>query len=132
MRPAGIFVYGTLKAGERAARLAERAGLLRRVPAVAEGLVLYALPQGYPAAVRGHGRVVGELLFFRDLGRALWLLDRYEDAGREYFRRLVRVRTPWGPRLAWVYLYPNQAAVQRAGGRRLWHGRWSGRVPEEP
>lgn len=132
MRPEGLFVYGTLKAGERAAGLAERVGLLRREPAVAEGLVLYELPAGYPAAAPGPGRVVGEFLVFRDLGRALALLDRYEEVGREYLRRPLWVRTPGGARLAWVYLYPDARAARRAGGRRLRDGRWSGRLPKKP
>jgi len=62
--------------------------------------------------------VVGEFLVFRDLGRALALLDRYEEVGREYLRRPIRVSTPGGARLAWVYLYPSPQAARRAGGRR--------------
>ncbi len=132
MKPEGVFVYGTLKAGERAERLAERAGLVSRLPAVAEGLVLFALPAGYPAAVAGEGRVEGEFLVFQDLEAALRLLDRFEDAGEEYVRRAIEVKTPGGPRLAWVYLYPSEEAVLRAGGRRIAGGRWSGRLRAEP
>lgn len=130
MKPEGVFAYGTLKSGERAAALAERAGLVARVPAVARGLVLFDLPFGYPAAVFGEGEVIGELLIFRDLERALSLLDRYE--GEEYERRLHRVETAAGPRLAWVYLYKSERAVRRAGGRRIDGGCWRGALSKKP
>ncbi len=132
MKPEGVFVYGTLKSGERAAALAESAGLVRRLPAVAKGLLLYALPGGYPAAVFGPGAVSGEFLTFADLKAALRVLDAYEEVGEEYQRRVLEVQTPLGPRLAWVYVYPDEAAVRRAGGRRVLGGRWTGSLPKKP
>ncbi len=132
MKPVGVFAYGSLKAGEAGAGVAEAAGLVARVPAVAEGLSLFALPAGYPAAVLGEGRVFGELLLFADLDRALSALDAYEDAGREYVRRTIWVETEEGRRPAWVYLYPSLEAVRRAGGTPLQEGRWRGALPEEP
>jgi len=132
MRPVGVFAYGSLKAGEAGAGVAERAGLVRRVPAVVQGLLLFALPEGYPAAVPGEGRVEGELLYFADLERALSVLDAYEDEGREYRRGIVWAETPGGRVPAWVYLYPDLKAVRRAGGVKLREGRWRGTLPEKP
>ncbi len=132
MKPVGVFAYGSLKAGEAGAAVAERAGLVRRVPAVVRGLRLFALPAGYPAAVPGAGRVEGELLYFADLGRALRFLDTYEDVGGEYRRGIVWAETPEGRVPAWVYLYPDLEAVRRAGGVELREGRWQGALPKEP
>jgi len=130
VRPEGVFVYGTLKRGERAAALAERAGLVARVPALAKGLVLFDLPFGYPAAVPGEGVVYGELLYFEDLERALALLDRYE--GSEYLRVPHRVLAGGRERLAWVYLYKSEEAARKVGGRRLRGGRWRGALSQKP
>ncbi len=124
MRPAAVFAYGTLKAGERYAHVAEGAGLTHRVPARAEGLVLYQLPQGYPAAVPGAGRVLGELLYFADLERALKVLDAFEEP--PYRRVPLRVEAETGPVWAWVYVYPNAEAALGQGGRRLDAEVWSG------
>ncbi len=132
MRPVGVFAYGTLRSGQAAAGLAEAAGLTGRLPAVARGLRLFALPAGYPAAVPGRGRVEGELLFFADLDRALAALDAYEEVGREYRRAAIAVETPEGRFPAWVYLYPSLEAVRRAGGVELPEGRWRGALPKEP
>ena len=130
MRPAGVFVYGTLKSGERHAREAEAAGLVRREPALARGIRLFDLPYGYPAAVPGEGQVEGELLVFEDLERALERLDRFE--GDEYQRRVIEVETPRGRVAAWVYLYPGAEEAEAVGGTPVPGGVWRGRLPGEP
>ncbi len=130
MKPEGVFVYGTLKSGERAAALAEQAGLVARVPAVAKGLVLFDLPAGYPTAVFGEGEVRGELLYFEDLARALVILDRYE--GEEYVRVPHLVLAEGEEKLAWVYLYESEEAARKEGGRLIRGGRWRGALPKKP
>ncbi len=103
-----VFVYGTLKRGERNHALV--AGRVQRVvPGYAEGFALYPLPAGgerpyaYPAMVRGEGRVYGEVLFLP--GEALPLLDALEEEGEEYRRERILVHTEEGPMEAWAYLY---------------------------
>lgn len=103
-----VFVYGTLKRGERNHGLVAR--LVRRVlPGYVEGFALYHLPAGrgrpyaYPAMVPGEGRVRGEVLFLPP--EALPLLDELEDEGVEYQRVRLEVQTEEGPLTAWAYLY---------------------------
>ncbi|AEB11472.1 gamma-glutamylcyclotransferase family protein [Marinithermus hydrothermalis] len=126
MEPVGVFVYGTLRVGERNFPVARQAGWVASEPAVLEGFVLYDLPYGYPAIVRGAGRVYGEVQYYRDLARALERLDVLEDVGAEYLRVRVEVQVR-GERVgAWAYVYPNLEAVRAAGGRRVPSGRWTG------
>ncbi|WP_460171895.1 gamma-glutamylcyclotransferase family protein [Thermus sp. FJN-A] len=101
-----VFVYGTLKRGERNHPLV-RPYLHRVLPGRVEGFRLYHFPPGgerpyaYPAMVPGEGRVRGEVLFLDP--EALPLLDALE--GEEYGRERVRVETPEGVVVAWAYLY---------------------------
>ena len=103
-----VFVYGTLKRGERNHPLV-RPYLHRVLPGFVEGFRLYHLPQGphrpyaYPGMAPGEGRVVGEALFLAH--ETLPLLDELEDEGEEYRRVRVRVETGEGPLEAWAYLY---------------------------
>ncbi|WP_293179547.1 gamma-glutamylcyclotransferase [Oceanithermus sp.] len=124
MEPRGVFVYGSLLPGERYHGVARAAGLRRARPARLAGFRLYALPQGYPAAVPGRGVVEGALFEFYDLARALALLDAFEE-GELYRRRAVRVWTPDGPAVAWAYLAP-AAVVARRGGVPWPSPRWRG------
>jgi len=103
-----VFVYGTLKRGERNHPLV--APYLHRVlPGWVEGFRLYHLPQGphrpyaYPAMVPGEGRVYGEVLCLAP--EALPLLDELEEEGVEYRRVRMVAQTPEGPVEAWAYLY---------------------------
>lgn len=125
-----VFVYGTLKQGERNHGLV--ASLVRRVlPGYVEGFALYHLPAGkgrpyaYPAMVPGEGRVFGEVLFLPP--EALPLLDELEDEGVEYRRARVRVQTPEGAVEAWAYLY-----LEEPPGVLLLEGVWRGEREEAP
>lgn len=117
-----VFVYGTLKRGERNFPLAEQAGLVRVVSGYVEGFALFHLlansqrPYAYPAMVPGEGRVYGEVLFLPAEG--LKLLDELEEEGIEYRRAKVLVKTKEGMFEAWVYLYQKslEEAVYVQGG----------------
>jgi gamma-glutamylcyclotransferase (GGCT)/AIG2-like uncharacterized protein YtfP len=119
-----VFVYGTLKRGERNHPLVAD-HLLRAVPGYVEGFALYHLPPGgerpyaYPAMVPGEGRVFGEVLFLQE--EALPLLDALEEEGVEYRRVRVRVRTAEGEVEAWTYLY-----LEEPQGVLLPEGVWRG------
>ena len=126
MEPIAVFVYGTLRVGECNFPVAQWAGWVASEPAVLEGFVLYDLPYGYPAIVRGAGRVYGEVQYYRDLERALEHLDALEDVGTEYVRLRVEVQARSGRVSAWVYAYPSPDAVRAAGGRPVPSGRWAG------
>jgi len=133
MEPEAVFVYGTLKRGQRNFGVARRAGWLRSEAAYIEGFQLYHLPQGggrlypYPAVVRGEGRVWGEVQWFAGLAQALSLLDRLEDEGQEYRRIPAWAHTERrGLVRVWLYVYPSLDQVRRAQGRWLPGGVWPG------
>ncbi|RME86490.1 MAG: gamma-glutamylcyclotransferase [Zetaproteobacteria bacterium] len=111
-----VFVYGTLKRGQAAARLMEAMATF-----VGEGVLAVPgvlLQWAYPAfvrwsqlsapvraraqAARAVGYLVGEVWQLRDL-RALARLDAYEDAPRLYRRVRLPVRTERGVIRCWVY-----------------------------
>jgi gamma-glutamylcyclotransferase (GGCT)/AIG2-like uncharacterized protein YtfP len=135
--PGAIFVYGTLKQGERNFAVSEQAGWVRSEPAYIEGFQLFYIPQrgrlpyGYPAVVASpggrQGRVWGEVQWFADLNLAVAILDRLEDQGREYLRRPATAYLSDRADeacLAWVYVYPSLQSVQRASGVWLPQGVW--------
>ncbi|WP_243031110.1 gamma-glutamylcyclotransferase family protein [Thermus altitudinis] len=103
-----VFVYGTLRPGERNYPLVE-GRVVKVLPGHVEGFRLFHLAEGlgrpypYPGMVPGEGRVYGEVLFLPE--EALSLLDELEEEGMEYRRVQVRVETEEGPLLAWTYLY---------------------------
>jgi gamma-glutamylcyclotransferase (GGCT)/AIG2-like uncharacterized protein YtfP len=136
--PGAIFVYGTLKQGERNFAVSKQAGWVRSEPAYIEGFQLFyisrrgRLPYGYPAVVMAspagqQGRVWGEVQWFADLNRALAILDRLEDQGREYLRSPAIAYLSNRAEeacLVWVYTYPSLQSVQRASGVWLPEGVW--------
>ncbi|MGA1476228.1 MAG: gamma-glutamylcyclotransferase family protein, partial [Prochlorothrix sp.] len=91
-----VFVYGTLKPGERNHVSHCQPGLLSDQAAQIPGQI-YHLPQGYPALVDGPGWVRGVILRWQgprtSIDRRLALLDHLED----YDPR--RARDPQGPNL---------------------------------
>ncbi|ADI14509.1 gamma-glutamylcyclotransferase family protein [Truepera radiovictrix] len=119
-----LFVYGTLKPGGRNFHLAR--GVVRAEPAFVDGFVLLHFhPEGYPAMVRGAGRVYGALLTFADLDAALPVLDRLEGLDLEppeYARVEVSVQ-PSGQR-AWTYLYVNETRLAAPGVVPVPSGDW--------
>jgi len=131
--PEAVFVYGTLKQGERNFSVSQQAGWVRSEQAYIEGFRLFHIPRGkgrpyaYPAVVRGEGRVWGEVQWFANLAYALELLDRLEDEGSEYLR-IPTTAYCEGPNAktykVWVYAYPNLQAAQSALGLWLPEGVW--------
>jgi gamma-glutamylcyclotransferase (GGCT)/AIG2-like uncharacterized protein YtfP len=70
-----VFVYGTLKPGEKNYSVCARS-VVTSQPAIAEGR-LYALPFGYPAMTLEAGTVYGVVLSFADV-TILEILDAFE------------------------------------------------------
>lgn len=142
-KPVGVFVYGTLKRGERNFPVARRAGWIASQLGWIEGYQLRHLPKHpgrpypYPAVIFGQGRVYGELQRFRSLESALPLLDELECEGREYRRVIAPVQltlpgqNPAIRRRAWLYQYLNPAELERQAAQRVAEGSWSERVQGE-
>jgi gamma-glutamylcyclotransferase (GGCT)/AIG2-like uncharacterized protein YtfP len=118
-----VFVYGTLKPGERNFERYCADFAVVSEPALARGY-LFDLPMGYPAMTAGAGWVHGFVLSFEDPA-ALAVLDELEgylpdrpEAENEYYRAAVETytpeRQPLGP--AWAYL---MTAVQAGAAGRV-------------
>jgi gamma-glutamylcyclotransferase (GGCT)/AIG2-like uncharacterized protein YtfP len=109
-----LFVYGTLRPGEKnyPAYLAGRTR--REVAATVAGALFFATEGGYPCLLAGEGRVCGELMDLRHecYEAALQELDALEEyepsdeAGSVYLRRRARVLLETGEEAeAWVYYW---------------------------
>ncbi|HEY9737818.1 MAG TPA: gamma-glutamylcyclotransferase family protein [Trichocoleus sp.] len=127
-----VFVYGTLKPGERYYEQFCAPYVLGAVDAIAPGR-LYDLPLGYPAMTLEEGQVRGVRLTFADPA-VLRRLDEFEDyypdrpEEESEYRRLERPLTgldgePLGT--AWAYTMP-LLLIERLGGKWLPKGVWSG------
>lgn len=127
-----VFVYGTLKPGERNFDRYCAAKVVEMQEAIGFGQ-LYALPFGYPAMTKGTNCVYGYLLSFDDPD-VLLNLDALEDyqpdrplTENEYIREKIETfsleRQPLG--LAWVYRMTPEMA-KRLNGILLPNGRWTG------
>ncbi len=100
-----MFVYGTLRRGERAWCQIEPYAVGWE-PARCRGTMV-AFAAGYPGLLlEGETPIAGELVTLRDVPAALAWLDEYE--GDEFTRREIEVTAAAGPTHAWVY------AVDRA------------------
>lgn len=128
--PCALFVYGTLKPGERAFDQLCKPYVVDRRAAIAPGR-LYHLPVGYPALTLESGWVQGVLLTFSS-PHVLTALDQFEDynpqqpAASEYQRRQHHIYSPNGSNLglAWVYVM-SQERVEGLRGQWLPEGYWS-------
>lgn len=137
-----LFVYGTLKPGERSFHLCAR-DMVAACTAIAQGQ-LYHLPLGYPAmTLAGEGIVQGVLLSFAE-AQILERLDAYEQhdpvqvqrcnsaivvADVEYQRNWIALADPQGIPLghAWTYTMTPQQ-ICSLGGQYLPQGIWLGQT----
>ena len=128
-----VFVYGTLKPGEANYEYYCNNKVLDLKKAYVRG-ELYALPQGYPAAIQGNNFVYGYLVSF-STSEVLSHLDRLEDYHPQrpisenlYNRKQVEIydlnNNSLG--LAWVY-FMSLAMVHTLKGTPQTDGWWSGK-----
>jgi gamma-glutamylcyclotransferase (GGCT)/AIG2-like uncharacterized protein YtfP len=114
-----MFVYGTLRRGERAWCQIEPYAAASE-PARCRGAMV-AFDRGYPGLqLTATAEVVGELITLRDVAAALAWLDEYE--GDEFTRRAIDVETATGPVRAWVYAVEDPAVI--AAGTPVPGGDW--------
>jgi len=106
-----VFVYGTLKQGQR--NHDHFCGDAHTIePAVTTGR-LYDTPYGFPAMFDApDGKVFGEVMTFPDIEKTLGLLDRlegYRQSGESHYVRIEKCVAIFGNSKvvhAWVYVYP--------------------------
>ncbi len=109
--PDGVFVYGTLKSGERNAASITP---VFRGPAVLFTGSLFHLPApaGYPVLyLDGPGPVKGELLRFADARAALGEMDRLEGCPGLFSRSVAEVACGKDTLSVWVYHFPSDRPV---------------------
>lgn len=127
-----VFVYGTLKPGERYHRAYCDEFLVDAIPAIAQGH-LYHLPapHNYPAMTEGKGNVLGYLLRFSS-EKVLIRLDDLEDYDPQrppsqnlYDRRWIEIVDHTGNDLgqAWGYMMA-EATVRQFQGIPVESGNW--------
>ncbi|WP_035986794.1 gamma-glutamylcyclotransferase [Leptolyngbya sp. KIOST-1] len=132
--PCHLFVYGTLKPGERAFEPFCAPHLVASQQALAMGR-LYHLPLGYPAMTREAGWVQGVLLTFPSAA-CLQPIDAFEDydpdrpAASEYQRDRHPVFTPQRQPLctAWIYTMTRDRVIA-LDGQWLPDGYWTDANP---
>ena len=109
-----VFVYGTLRPGEKNYPRYLQGRSLREVPATVAGELFYIAAGGYPYLLPGRERVQGELIdldpvVYPEVMQRLDALEEYDPAdepGSVYLRRTADVRTADGTeRKAWVYYW---------------------------
>jgi gamma-glutamylcyclotransferase (GGCT)/AIG2-like uncharacterized protein YtfP len=112
-----LFVYGTLRSGERAADVLHGCELVGR--ASVRG-TLYDIDGEYPALMLyGWTPVEGEI--WRCPAPLLMRLDEYEGTHSGLFRRIgVQV----GEHACWTYVAGPALARRMTAANRLAHGRW--------
>lgn len=125
-----LFVYGTLKPGERAFANFCAPYLVTSQQALAMGR-LYHLPLGYPAMTLETGWVKGMLLTFSspDCLHSIdafeeYYPDRPESSEYQRDRHLVFNRQQQPLRTAWIYTMTRDR-VTRLGGQWLPQGYWT-------
>jgi gamma-glutamylcyclotransferase (GGCT)/AIG2-like uncharacterized protein YtfP len=114
-----MFVYGTLRRGERAWCQIEPYAASSEIARCRGRMVAFA--SGYPGlALDGDTVITGELVTLRDIETALAALDDYE--GDEFTRRAIEVDTAAGAVRAWVYAVEDHAVMAR--GAPVLGGDW--------
>ncbi|WP_027460472.1 gamma-glutamylcyclotransferase family protein [Deinococcus murrayi] len=131
--PPHVFVYGTLRPGERNAALTTRFGSPTVQRAILPAFQLFNLaPEGYPAIVPGTAgqSVRGEVLSYSpDVWRQLLpLLDALEGVEQTpplYHRERVRVTLALGGAAeVWTYVYARAARLEQSGAVLVSSGDW--------
>ncbi len=125
--PLPVFVYGTLRPGEKNYPEYLQGKTVREEAATVAGELFFVAEGGYPYLLPGNGRVSGELMDLHPslYGQVLQRLDALEefdpaDEGSSiYLRRCAIVFTVRGERReAWVYYWncPDIRGAKIAGG----------------
>lgn len=122
-----VFVYGTLMKGFWNYRRYLEGNVGHIIRGKAQGL-LYHLPQGYPAMIKGEGIVHGEIVEPVDQGllRELDVLEGYCGYAEDnlYVREIIDVLTDEGEVLqCWAYIYADEEYARKRG-IFIPHGDW--------
>jgi gamma-glutamylcyclotransferase (GGCT)/AIG2-like uncharacterized protein YtfP len=138
VRQLPVFVYGTLRPGEKYYGRYLAGRTQQEIPATASGrLYFVAADGGYPYLEKGEGSVRGELVFLKPEGYAETLrrldeLEEYnpqDEAHSLYLRRPATVALADGSQVtAWVYYWNGAAGL----GARIDGGDYRRRAGRSP
>jgi gamma-glutamylcyclotransferase (GGCT)/AIG2-like uncharacterized protein YtfP len=116
-----LFVYGTLRKGERKKHFLKNCLFIGY--AKAKGYLLYNLGV-FPAMVEGDGEVVGEVYEIPE--SLLKELDWFERVPYSYRRELIEVMFEDGQTM-YVYAYIYNENIEEKGGKLIPSGDWKKR-----
>ncbi len=128
-----VFVYGTLKPGERNYGVAQRGGHHSAEESYIEGFQLFHFePENYPGIITGEGVVHGWLLTYDDITSALETLDVLEgiDMDPPLYSRILTTAKPQNTEV-WVYVYANDRKCFEATSTLIESGIWKPQSSEE-
>jgi gamma-glutamylcyclotransferase (GGCT)/AIG2-like uncharacterized protein YtfP len=122
-----VFVYGTLRPGEKNYRRYLAGRTVDEVAATAEGQLYFVVDGGYPYVEPGRGTVAGELVFldprrYTQTLRGVDALEEYDSDNEShsiYLRRRTTVTLADGSRIAaWIYYWncPQITGIRIASG----------------
>ncbi len=123
-----VFVYGTLRRGQKNYGRFLEGRTCREIEAEAPGILFYETDGGHPYVIPGEGKVAGELMFLASdtYAETLEQLDALEnyDPNREEESLYIRRRCLVFPRsggviTAWMYFWNRQPEIR---GRRITSG----------
>lgn len=118
-----LFVYGTLRQGQTARSLV--ANQITRCEKASMPGTIYAFPMGHPGMVdadAGSNRVVGEVIWLRDLAATFGLLDAYE--GQDFVRVIKKVTLDDAGTEVWAWVYTLADPAAATFGTRIEDGDW--------
>jgi gamma-glutamylcyclotransferase (GGCT)/AIG2-like uncharacterized protein YtfP len=122
-----VFVYGTLRPGEKNYPVCLAGRTVEEVAATAEGQLYFVADGGYPYVEPGPGTVAGELIYleprhYAQTLRGLDALEEYDpdnESHSVYLRRRTTVTLVDGSRTtAWIYYWncPQIVGIRIASG----------------
>lgn len=128
-----VFVYGTLKPGERNHGVIGRGGSFSCEEAHISGFDIYHFhPENYPGILQGDGVVHGWIITYSDISKAMPYLDELEGTSMEppLYNRVLTIAQPQGTPV-WVYVYGRPERCRQPSARRVASGNWSPEGVEE-
>ncbi|MFL7797485.1 gamma-glutamylcyclotransferase [Clostridium chauvoei] len=114
-----VFTYGSLREGFFNYNKYLKGKVIKNRPAKVKDFILYHMPyKGYPAVLKGHGEVYGEVMRLSDYNEVMSAVDEMEgfiskgNPSNEYNKDLVEVLYEDGTKeLCYSYIYNKEKDI---------------------